>query len=64
MGPRLGPGRASGSGLRLCPRRLRRFPADPRASLLAAIERAFDEAGVILLEVGDARSGGRGVRLK
>jgi hypothetical protein len=28
------------------------------------IEQAFDEAGVIFLQVGDTRSGGRGVRLK
>jgi hypothetical protein len=41
-------------------------PGVPRISTqsLAKIEQAFDQAGVIFLEVGDTRSGGRGVRLK
>ena len=35
---------------------------DPRASQLAAIERAFAEAGVLVLGAGDVRDGGQGVR--
>ena len=45
-------------------RNIERGVLDPRASTLAAIEQAFDQAGVIFLEVGDTRGGGRGVRLK
>ncbi len=36
---------------------------DPRASTLLAIESALSRAGVMFLEVGDARPGGYGVRL-
>jgi transcriptional regulator with XRE-family HTH domain len=36
---------------------------DPRGSHLAAIERAFSRAGVVLLEEGDQRGQGRGVRM-
>jgi predicted transcriptional regulator len=43
---------------------IERGTLDPRASQLAAIEAAFDQAGVLFLEVGDTRNGGRGVRLK
>jgi predicted transcriptional regulator len=43
---------------------LERGALDPRQSQLVAIEEAFDRAGVIFLEVGDIRSGGRGVRLR
>jgi len=45
-------------------RNIERGVLDPRASTLAAIEQAFDEAGVIFLEVNDVRGGGRGVRVK
>jgi transcriptional regulator with XRE-family HTH domain len=43
---------------------IERGATDPRMSTLAAIERAFDEAGVMFLEPGDIRTGGAGVRLK
>jgi len=43
---------------------IERGTMDPRASILAAIEEAFDQAGLIFLEVNDVRGGGRGVRLK
>lgn len=38
--------------------------ADPRSSTLAKIEAAFEAAGVIFLDPGVTRDGGRGVRLK
>jgi transcriptional regulator with XRE-family HTH domain len=37
---------------------------DSRGSTLNAIQRAFDRAGVVFLDTGDTRNGGRGVRLK
>ena len=37
---------------------------DSRGSTLNAIQQAFEKAGVIFLETGDTRDGGRGVRLK
>jgi transcriptional regulator with XRE-family HTH domain len=37
---------------------------DPRASTVAAIEQAFDRAGVIFLDPGEMREGGAGLRLK
>ena len=37
---------------------------DPRSSTLAAILKAFDEAGVVILQPGDMRAGGGGVRFK
>ena len=37
---------------------------DPRASMLEKIEEALIRGGVIFLDLGDIRSGGRGVRLK
>jgi hypothetical protein len=37
---------------------------DSRGSTLNAIQRAFDRAGVILLDTGDTRNGGPGVRFK
>jgi transcriptional regulator with XRE-family HTH domain len=43
---------------------IERGALDPRASMLAAIEEAFDRAGVMFLDVGDVRDGGRGVRMK
>jgi hypothetical protein len=42
---------------------IERGAADPRASQLAAIEKAFADAGVLVLEAGDTRDGGQGVRL-
>jgi transcriptional regulator with XRE-family HTH domain len=41
-----------------------RGSADPRASELATIEKAFADAGVIVLEAGDVRDGGQGVRYR
>lgn len=35
---------------------------DPRASLLAQLERAITGAGVLILEPGDTRDGGQGLR--
>jgi transcriptional regulator with XRE-family HTH domain len=43
---------------------LERGATDPRASTLAGIQHALDQAGVIFLEPGDTRDGGIGVRLK
>lgn len=41
---------------------IERGAADPRASTLRAIQEAFEKAGVQMLEPGDVRSGGKGVR--
>jgi transcriptional regulator with XRE-family HTH domain len=41
---------------------IEREALDPRASQLAAIEDAFNRAGVTLNEPGDHRGDGRGVR--
>jgi hypothetical protein len=41
-----------------------RGQVDARSSTLIAIEKAFIKAGVLILEPGDTRSGGQGVRLK
>lgn len=38
--------------------------SDPRASTIAAIERAFDQAGLIFLDVDDTRGSGVGIRMK
>jgi transcriptional regulator with XRE-family HTH domain len=38
--------------------------SDARGSTLAKLEKAFNEAGVIFLEPGDTRDGGRGVRYR
>jgi transcriptional regulator with XRE-family HTH domain len=43
---------------------IERGSSDPRASTLAAIQGAFDRAGVVFLDVGDVRNGGPGIRLK
>lgn len=43
---------------------IERGATDPRASTLAAIQKAFEQAGVVFLESGDTRSGGPGVRLR
>ena len=43
---------------------IERGATDPRASTLGALQAAFDRAGVIFLDPGDARDGGHGVRLK
>jgi transcriptional regulator with XRE-family HTH domain len=43
---------------------LERGATDPRVSTLAAIQVAFDKAGVVFLDPGDTRNGGQGVRLK
>jgi transcriptional regulator with XRE-family HTH domain len=43
---------------------IERGSTDPRASTLAAIENAFETAGVIFLDPGVARDGGAGVRFK
>jgi transcriptional regulator with XRE-family HTH domain len=41
---------------------IERGASDPRASTLAAIEKAFIDARIILMEPGDVRDGGQGVR--
>lgn len=43
---------------------IERGVTDPRSSTLAAIQAAFDAAGVVFLDPGDVRDGGPGVRLK
>lgn len=43
---------------------IERGATDPRSSTLAAIQSAFDKAGVVFLDPGDTRDGGSGVRLK
>jgi transcriptional regulator with XRE-family HTH domain len=43
---------------------IERGASDPRSSTLAAIQSAFQKAGVVFLEPGDARNGGRGVRME
>ena len=43
---------------------IERGVTDPRASTLAAIQRAFEGAGVVFLDPGDTRDGGPGVRLR
>ena len=54
---------ASHSGLPLSMiKNIERGASDPRASTLAAIEKAFIAAKIILLEPGDVRDGGQGVR--
>lgn len=37
---------------------------DTRGSTLRAIQEAFEAAGVVFMEPGDMRTGGKGVRLK
>jgi transcriptional regulator with XRE-family HTH domain len=43
---------------------IERGVTDPRSSTLGALQQAFEKAGIILLEPGDIRDGGAGVRLK
>ena len=43
---------------------IERGTSDPRVSSLLAIQAAFETAGLVLLEPGDARTGGRGVRFR
>jgi predicted transcriptional regulator len=43
-------------------RNIERGATDARASTLGKLEAAFSEAGLLMLEPGDTRSGGRGVR--
>jgi DNA-binding XRE family transcriptional regulator len=43
---------------------IEREATDPRSSTVAAIQAAFEKAGVVFLEPGDVRDGGEGVRLK
>ena len=40
------------------------WKTNTRGSTLNAIQRAFDRAGVIFLDIGDTRNGGPGVRFK
>lgn len=42
---------------------IERGATDPRGSTLAAIQKAFAEAGVAFLDPGDTRDGGPGVRM-
>jgi predicted transcriptional regulator len=42
---------------------IERGVTDPRSSTVAALQRAFEKAGVVFLEPGDIRDGGEGVRL-
>lgn len=56
---------ASASGVsEISIKNIERGVTDPRASTLSAIQIAFDIAGVVFLDPGDARDGGSGVRLK
>ncbi|AWI90300.1 transcriptional regulator [Methylobacterium sp. DM1] len=43
---------------------IERGVTDPRASTLRAIQGALEDGGVIFLDAGDVRPGGKGVRLK
>jgi transcriptional regulator with XRE-family HTH domain len=43
---------------------IEREATDPRSSTLAALQAAFEKAGVVFLEPGDTRDGGPGLRLK
>lgn len=43
---------------------IERGVTDPRVSTLTAIQKAFDQAGLIFLEPGDVRDGGQGIRMK
>lgn len=42
---------------------IERGATDPRAATLAKMQTAFKEAGVVFLDDGDMRPGGKGVRL-
>lgn len=43
---------------------IERGATDARSSTLAALQEAFNKAGVVFLDPGDTRNGGHGVRLK
>jgi DNA-binding XRE family transcriptional regulator len=43
---------------------IERGQADPKATTLTAIQKAFQKAGVIFLDPQDIRDGGHGVRFK
>jgi transcriptional regulator with XRE-family HTH domain len=43
---------------------IERGAMDPRASMLATIEAAFNQAGVVFIDQNDALPGGRGVRFR
>ena len=43
---------------------IERGATDPRSSTLAALQGAFEKAGVVFLDPGDVRPGGHGVRIK
>jgi transcriptional regulator with XRE-family HTH domain len=43
---------------------IERGEADPKATTLTAIQKAFNKAGVIFLDPNDPRNGGHGVRFK
>ena len=43
---------------------IEREQADPKATTLTAIQKAFHKAGVIFLDPNDPRNGGHGVRFK
>jgi transcriptional regulator with XRE-family HTH domain len=43
---------------------IERGATDPRVSTLSAIQKAFEDGGVIFLEPGVSRTGGPGVRLR
>jgi DNA-binding XRE family transcriptional regulator len=45
-------------------KKIERGGIDSRASTLDALQRAFERAGLILLEPGSTRDGGAGVRVK
>jgi predicted transcriptional regulator len=45
-------------------KRLESGGSDPRVSTIDAIQRAFDQAGVVFLDDGDTRDGGAGIRFK
>lgn len=43
---------------------IERGVTDPRASTLRSIQVALESAGIVFLDTGDMRPGGKGVRLK
>ena len=56
---------AAASGLKLIViKNIERGALDPRVSVIAAIENAFDRAGVVFLDTGQNRGEGPGVRFK
>lgn len=56
---------ASASGIsEMSIKNIERNATDPRASTLAAIQSALENAGVMFLDPGVSRDGGAGVRLR